>query len=139
MAGFINGLLARKFDDIAVIPTFVLTPLTYLGGVFYSLSLLPPFWETALRLNPIVYMLSAFRYGILNDRLDPALIDINMGVAFVVIVLSIIGLFSAALWMLNRGSDCKPERAIPYSTHTECNARINSLLLPDVPLLPHGP
>ena len=103
IAGFINALLARKFDDIAIIPTFVLTPLTYLGGVFYSITLLPQPWETISRFNPIVYMVSAFRCGIMKDRLDPAMIDINLGFAFVVIVMFIIALFSLTLWMLNRG------------------------------------
>jgi ABC-2 type transport system permease protein len=103
IGGFINALLARKFDDIAIIPTFVLTPLTYLGGVFYSISLLPPPWETISRFNPIVYMVSAFRSGILKDRLDPAMIDINLGFAFGMIVLFIVVLFSLTLWMLNRG------------------------------------
>ena len=103
IAGFINALLARKFDDIAIIPTFVLTPLTYLGGVFYSISLLPPLWETVSRFNPIVYMVSAFRFGIMKDRLDPAMIDIDLGFAIGVIILFIIGLYSIALWMLNRG------------------------------------
>jgi ABC-2 type transport system permease protein len=103
IAGFINALLARKFDDIAIVPTFVLTPLTYLGGVFYSITLLPQPWETISRFNPIVYMVSAFRSGILKDRLDPAMIDINLGFAFAVIVLFIVGLFSLTLWMLNRG------------------------------------
>lgn len=102
-AGFINAMLARKFDDIAIIPTFVLTPLTYLGGVFYSISLLPSPWETVSRFNPIVYMVSAFRSGILSDQLDPAMIDINLGIALGVIVLFIVGLFSLTLWMLNRG------------------------------------
>jgi ABC-2 type transport system permease protein len=103
IAGFINALLARKFDDIAIIPTFVLTPLTYLGGVFYSISLLPQPWETISRFNPIVYMVSAFRFGILKDQLDPEMIDINLGFAFTVIVLFIVALFSLTLWMLNRG------------------------------------
>jgi len=103
IAGFINAMLARKFDDIAIIPTFVLTPLTYLGGVFYSITLLPQPWETISRCNPIVYMVSAFRSGIMKDRLDPAMIDINLGFAFAVIVLFIVGLFSLTLWMLNRG------------------------------------
>ena len=103
IAGFINAVLARKFDDIAIIPTFVLTPLTYLGGVFYPISLLPQPWETISRFNPIVYMVSAFRSGILRDRLDPTMIDINLGFAFGVIVLFIVGLFSLTLWMLNRG------------------------------------
>ena len=103
IAGFINAMLARKFDDITIIPTFVLTPLIYLGGVFYPISLLPSTWETISRLNPIVYMVSAFRSGILSDQLDPAMIDINLGIALGVIVLFIIGLFSLTLWMLNRG------------------------------------
>ena len=103
IGGFINAMLARKFDDISIIPTFVLTPLTYLGGVFYSIALLPQPWETISRFNPIVYMVSAFRYGILKDRLDPAVIDINIGVAFGAIAMFIIVFFSIALWMLNRG------------------------------------
>ena len=103
IAGFINALLARKFDDIAIVPTFVLTPLTYLGGVFYSISLLPQPWSTISRFNPIVYMVSAFRFGILKGRIDSSMIDINLEFAFAVIVLFIVGLFSLALWMLNRG------------------------------------
>ena len=103
IGGFINAMLARKFDDISIIPTFVLTPLTYLGGVFYSIALLPQPWETISRFNPIVYMVSAFRYGILKDRLDPAVIDINIGVAIGMIGVFIVVLFGLALWMLNRG------------------------------------
>lgn len=63
MAGLLNGLYAKNFDDISVIPTFVLTPLTYLGGVFYSLSLLPEFWQAVSRFNPVGYMVNGFRYG----------------------------------------------------------------------------
>ena len=81
-AGFVNAMLARKFDDIAIIPTFVLTPLTYLGGVFYSITLLPQPWETISRFNPIVYMVSAFRAGIMSDRLDAAAFDTNLGFSF---------------------------------------------------------
>lgn len=103
IAGFINAMLARNFDDVAIIPTFVLTPLTYLGGVFYSITLLPQPWETISRFNPIVYMVSAFRSGIMKHRLDPAMIDINLGFAFAVIVSFIVGLFSLTVWMLNRG------------------------------------
>jgi ABC-2 type transport system permease protein len=103
IGGFINALLARKFDDVAIIPTFVLTPLIYLGGVFYSIALLPQPWETISRFNPIVYMVSAFRYGILKDQLSPAVIDIDIGVAFGIIAVFIIALFSLALWMLHRG------------------------------------
>lgn len=64
LAGLINAIFAKTFDDVSIIPTFVLTPLTYLGGVFYSLSLLPEFWQYVSQLNPIVYMVNAFRYGI---------------------------------------------------------------------------
>ena len=103
IGGFLNALLARKFDDVAIIPTFVLTPLIYLGGVFYSIALLPQPWETISRFNPIVYMVSAFRYGILKDQLSPAVIDIDIGVAFGIIAVFIITLFSLTLWMLHRG------------------------------------
>jgi ABC-2 type transport system permease protein len=102
-AGFINSLLARKFDDITIVPTFVLTPLTYLGGVFYPISMLPPPWATLSRFNPIVYMVSAFRSGILKDRLNSAMMDIDLAFAFGMIVVFIVGLFSLALWMLHRG------------------------------------
>jgi ABC-2 type transport system permease protein len=66
LAGFINAVFARKFDDISIVPTFVLTPLTYLGGVFYSISLLPEFWQRVSMANPILYMVNAFRFGILG-------------------------------------------------------------------------
>src|SRR5690606_32841093 len=78
IAGFINALFARKFDDISIVPTFVLTPLTYLGGVFYSIDLLPPFWQSASLANPILYMVNAFRYGLLGVT------DIDLGTAFAV-------------------------------------------------------
>lgn len=66
LAGFINGGYARSFDDAALIPTFVLTPLIYLGGVFYSIAMLPPFWQHLSKLNPILYMVNGFRYGFLG-------------------------------------------------------------------------
>ena len=66
LAGLLNAIFAKSFDDISIIPTFVLTPLTYLGGVFYSTSLLPPVWETISHVNPIIYMVSAFRNGFLG-------------------------------------------------------------------------
>ena len=103
IGGFINAMLARKFDDVAIIPTFVLTPLIYLGGVFYSIALLPQPWEMISRFNPIVYMVSAFRYGILKDQLSPAVIDIDIGVAFGIIAVFIVALFLLTLWMLHRG------------------------------------
>ena len=75
LGGFINAVFARNFDDISIIPTFVLTPLTYLGGVFYSINLLSPFWQTLSLANPILHMVNAFRYGILGVS------DIRIGVA----------------------------------------------------------
>ena len=80
LAGFINGVFANSFDDISIIPTFVLTPLTYLGGVFYSMSLLPEFWQTVSMANPVLYMVNAFRYGLLGVS------DINLGTALAIIL-----------------------------------------------------
>ncbi|WP_110655717.1 ABC transporter permease [Salinicola halimionae] len=97
IGGFINALLAKKFDDISIIPIFVLTPLTYLGGVFYSIDLLPQFWQNVTMINPILYMVNAFRYGILGIS------DIPVGGALVAIAAFIVVLWSLALWMLNRG------------------------------------
>ena len=97
LAGFINAIFAQKFDDISIIPTFVLTPLTYLGGVFYSISLLPEFWQQVSRGSPILYMVNAFRYGILGVS------DISISTAYVIVILFIVGLFTACLLLLNRG------------------------------------
>lgn len=97
IGGFINALFARKFDDIAIVPTFVLTPLTYLGGVFYSIHLLPEFWQGVSMFNPILYMVNTFRYGILGVS------DINHWVALGAICLFIAVFFSLALWLLERG------------------------------------
>jgi ABC-2 type transport system permease protein len=97
LAGFINAVFARKFDDISIIPTFILTPLTYLGGVFYSISLLPDFWQKASLLNPILYMVNAFRYGILGTS------DIDIGHAYLIVALFVAGLFSVSLFLMNRG------------------------------------
>lgn len=97
LGGFINAVYANSFDDIAIIPTFVLTPLTYLGGVFYSIQLLPEFWQGVSQLNPILYMVNTFRYGILGVS------DINIGFAFMMIILFIVGLFSYSLYLLKKG------------------------------------
>ena len=97
LAGFINAVFARKFDDISIVPTFVLTPLTYLGGVFYSISLLPDFWQQVSRANPILYMVNAFRYGILGVS------DIGIGYAYAIVGLFVVGLFTACLLLLNNG------------------------------------
>ena len=86
LAGFVNAVYAKKFDDIAIIPTFILTPLTYLGGVFYSVSLLPPFWQAASHLNPILYMVEAFRYGILGKSDVSLTMALGMTVAIAVVL-----------------------------------------------------
>ncbi len=97
LGGFINAVFSRKFDDISIIPTFILTPLTYLGGVFYSIELLPDFWENASRLNPILYMVNAFRYGILGTS------DIGIGTAYAIIGVFMVVLYALCLWLMNRG------------------------------------
>ncbi|MGB5353385.1 MAG: ABC transporter permease [Woeseia sp.] len=97
LAGFINAMFARKFDDISIIPTFVLTPLTYLGGVFYSISLLPEFWQKLSLANPILYMVNAFRYGILGTS------DISIGHAYLLVIFFVVLLFSACMILMNRG------------------------------------
>ncbi|MCK5002301.1 MAG: ABC transporter permease [Gammaproteobacteria bacterium] len=102
IAGLINATYARSFDDITIIPTFVLTPLTYLGGIFYSIKMLPEFWQTVSLGNPILYMINTFRYGLLGVS------DINITTAFIIIFAFIIVLFSFALNLLNRGVGIKP-------------------------------
>ena len=97
LGGFINAIYANSFDDIAVVPTFILTPLTYLGGVFYSISMLPDFWQAVSQLNPILYMVNTFRYGILGVS------DINVVFAFGMIILFVMVLGGFALHLLNSG------------------------------------
>jgi ABC-2 type transport system permease protein len=98
LAGLINAIFAKSFDDISVIPTFVLTPLNYLGGVFFSITLLSPFWQHVARANPILYMVDAFRYGMLGQS------DLPLGTAFAIIVAALIALFALALFLLGRGT-----------------------------------
>jgi ABC-2 type transport system permease protein len=97
LAGLFNAIFAKSFDDISIIPTFVLTPLTYLGGVFFSISLLSPFWQKIALLNPILYMVNAFRYGMLGSA------DISIGLAYAIMLGFAAGLFGAVLFMLQRG------------------------------------
>ena len=98
LGGFINGVFAKKFDDISIVPTFILTPLTYLGGVFYSISLLPGFWQNLSLANPILYMVNAFRYGILGSS------DIPLGTAYTLIIGFITAGTLLSLWLLDRGT-----------------------------------
>lgn len=97
LGGFINAVYANSFDDISIVPTFILTPLTYLGGVFYSISLLPEFWQNVSMANPILYMVNAFRYGILGTA------DINLGVAFSIIIGFVIVMYAFAYHLLKTG------------------------------------
>lgn len=97
LAGLINAIFAKKFDDISIVPTFVLTPLTYLGGVFYSISLLPELWQRISLANPILYMVNAFRYGILGTS------DIDIRHAYLIVLLFIAVLFSVSFALLKRG------------------------------------
>ena len=97
MAGMINAIFAQKFDDIAIIPTFVLTPLTYLGGVFYSIALLPEFWQNVSAVNPILYMVNGFRYGMLGVS------DVGIGQSFALIGVFTVGLAAVCLWLLHIG------------------------------------
>ncbi|MFP4648034.1 MAG: ABC transporter permease [Halorhodospira sp.] len=98
IGGFINAIYAQKFDDVALVPTFVLTPLTYLGGVFYSISLLPELWQGVSMANPILYMVNAFRYGILGAS------DVNIILSYVMMALFIFVFGSFAQYLLHRGT-----------------------------------
>ena len=97
-AGFINAVFANSFDDISIVPTFVLTPLIYLGGVFYSMDLLPPFWAAVSKLNPLVYVVNAFRYGVLGVS------DVSLGFALSMIAFFAIAAFSFCMYLLNSGT-----------------------------------
>ncbi len=101
LGGFINAVYARSFDDISIVPTFILTPLTYLGGVFYSIRMLPEFWQQVSLGNPVLYMVNAFRYGLLGVS------DIPMFLALAIILLFIGGLTAYSLSLLKRGVGIK--------------------------------
>jgi ABC-2 type transport system permease protein len=97
LAGFVNAVYAKKFDDIAIVPTFILTPLTYLGGVFYSVKLLPPWAEAATHFNPIFYMVNAFRYGLLGRS------DVSLPLAFALMIGFVVVLGGIGLMLLKKG------------------------------------
>jgi ABC-2 type transport system permease protein len=97
LGGLINAIYANSFDDITVIPTFVLAPLTYLGGVFYTVAMLPPFWQSVSQVNPILYMVNAFRFGLLGVS------DVNLGVAYAAMIAFNLCLSWYAMYLLNRG------------------------------------
>jgi putative ABC transport system permease len=97
LGGLINAVYAKTFDDVGLIPTFVLTPLTYLGGVFYSISLLPDFWQAVSKFNPIVYMINGFRYGFLGIS------DMPIFYTFLVLVSLCIMLYWFAFSLIEKG------------------------------------
>jgi ABC-2 type transport system permease protein len=97
LAGFINAVFARTFDDISIIPTFVLTPLTYLGGIFYSINMLPEFWQHASLANPILYMINAFRYGFLGITDISLLASYSISIGFIVV------LYAFSIYLLRKG------------------------------------
>lgn len=97
LGGMINAIFANSFDDISIIPTFILTPMTYLGGVFYSISLLPEFWQKISLLNPILYMVNVFRYGILGVS------DVSIAGSFAGIVVFLVLTFAWCMYLLERG------------------------------------
>jgi len=97
LAGFINAIFAKKFDDISIVPTFIITPLTYLGGVFYSINLLDEPWQSISKANPILYMVNAFRHGILGRS------DIDISHAYMMLIVFIVVLFTICVTLMNRG------------------------------------
>lgn len=97
LAGFTNAMVARNFDDIMLIPTFVLTPLTYLGGVFYSISMLPPFWQKISYLNPVLYMVNALRHAMIGQE------EVSMTLAMGIIFLMLVVLTLLNLYLLKKG------------------------------------
>jgi ABC-2 type transport system permease protein len=98
LGGFINAVFAKNFDQISFIPTFILTPLTYLGGVFYSIRMLPEWAQTASHANPILYMVNAFRHGFLGVS------DVNVWLAFGIMLAAVVALFALSVWLMEKGT-----------------------------------
>ncbi|WP_396586839.1 ABC transporter permease [Bermanella sp. R86510] len=97
LGGFINALFATKFDDVSIVPTFVLTPLSYLGGVFFSTDLLPEHWQLVSQVNPILYMVNGFRYGMLGVS------DVSLAACYTILIGTIVILSVISMWLLHRG------------------------------------
>jgi len=97
LAGLLNGIFAQSYDDVSIVPTFVLQPLTYLGGVFYAISMLPPFWQAVSKVNPIVYMISGFRYGFLGVQ------DVPIGISMTILILFIVVLYGICWYLVETG------------------------------------
>jgi ABC-2 type transport system permease protein len=101
LGGLLNAIFAKKFDDVSIVPTFALTPLTYLGGVFYSIDMLPVFWQKVSLFNPILYMVNGFRFGFLGIS------DINIWVGLGMLIAFTVVLFNANLLLMKRGIGLK--------------------------------
>ncbi len=97
LGGLINGAFAKGFDGMSIVPTFVLTPLTYLGGIFYSIQQFPPFWQTVSLFNPILYMINAFRWAFFGVS------DINIGICLSVLIGFVVLFLLVLLWLFRRG------------------------------------
>ncbi|MFR8960960.1 MAG: ABC transporter permease, partial [Enterococcus faecalis] len=97
LAVLLNGIFAQSYDDVSIVPTFVLQPLTYLGGVFYAISMLPPFWQAVSKVNPIVYMISGFRYGFLGVQ------DVSIGISMTILILFIVVLYGICWYLVETG------------------------------------
>jgi ABC-2 type transport system permease protein len=98
LCGFVNAVFAKNFDQITFVPTFILTPMTYLGGVFYSIAMLPGWAQAASKANPILYMVNAFRYGFLGHS------DVHVGFSFLFMVVAVVVLFAACVWLMEKGT-----------------------------------
>jgi ABC-2 type transport system permease protein len=98
LLGFVNAVFAKNFDQISFVPTFILTPMTYFGGVFYSITMLPEWAQHVSRANPILYMVNSFRYGFLG------LSDVNLGASFTLMVVAAVALFGACVWLMEKGT-----------------------------------
>ena len=98
LGGFVNAVFAKNFDQIAFVPTFILTPMTYLGGVFYSILMLPAWAQSVSRANPILYMVNAFRHGFLGQS------DVSVAFSFTIMILAVVLLFSVCVWLMERGT-----------------------------------
>jgi ABC-2 type transport system permease protein len=101
LGGLLNAIFAKKFDDISIFPTFILTPLIYLGGVFYSINNLPPFWQKISRFNPVLYMVNGFRYGFHGFS------DVSVLLSFVILAAFAVILTAVNLVLLAKGTGLK--------------------------------
>ena len=98
LGGFLNAVFAKNFDHVSFVPTFILTPMTYLGGVFYSISMLPGWAQQLSKANPILYMVNAFRHGFLGHS------DVDVGLSFAFMIAAILALFGACVWLMEKGT-----------------------------------